>query len=122
MSSSTAVIIEVSLMFPPVIIMPSGRPRPSQTRCSLVVRPPRDRPIPRSGGSNHGFLWFGKAPCVPLQGRAMLMHTGDRRVDRDSPVDLPCPVRLLRHLGEQLLPGAILGPSVEPLVDRVPLP
>ena len=46
MSSSTAVIIVVSLMFPPVIIIPSGRPRPSQTRCSLVVSPPRERPIP----------------------------------------------------------------------------
>ena len=35
----------VSLMFPPVIIIPSGLPRPSQTRCSLVVSPTRDRPI-----------------------------------------------------------------------------
>ena len=35
-----------SLMFPAVIIMLSGRPRPSQTRCSLVVSPPRERPIP----------------------------------------------------------------------------
>ena len=46
MSSSTAVIIVVSLMFPPVIIIPNGLSRPSQTRCSLVVSPPRERPIP----------------------------------------------------------------------------
>ena len=46
MSSSTAGIIVVSLMFPPVILIPSGLPRPSQTRCSLVVSPPRERPIP----------------------------------------------------------------------------
>lgn len=46
MFSSTALIIVVSLMFPAVIIMLSGRPRPSQTRCSLVVSPPRERPIP----------------------------------------------------------------------------
>jgi hypothetical protein len=46
MSSSTAVIIVVSLMFPPVIIIPNGLPRPSQTTCSLVVSPPRERPIP----------------------------------------------------------------------------
>lgn len=46
MFSSTALIIVVSLMFPAVIIMLSGRPRPSQNRCSLVVSPPRERPIP----------------------------------------------------------------------------
>ncbi len=50
------------------------------------------------------------------------MHTRDRGVDRDDPVDLPRRVRLLLHLGKQLLPGAVLGPPVEPLVDRVPLP
>ena len=46
MSSSTAVIIVVSFTFPPVTTMPSGLPRPSATRCTLVVSPPRDRPIP----------------------------------------------------------------------------
>jgi hypothetical protein len=45
MSSSTAVIIVVSLMFPPVIVIPNGLPRPSQTTCRLVVSPPRERPI-----------------------------------------------------------------------------
>jgi hypothetical protein len=45
MSSSTAVIV-VSLLFPPVIIIPNGLPRPSQTTYSLVVSPPRERPIP----------------------------------------------------------------------------
>jgi hypothetical protein len=46
MFSSTALIIVVSLMFPAVIIMLSGRPRPAQTRCSVGVSPPRERPIP----------------------------------------------------------------------------
>jgi hypothetical protein len=45
MSSSVAVIIVVSFTFPPVIIMPNGLPRPSATRCSFVVKPPRERPI-----------------------------------------------------------------------------
>src|SRR3954462_8990739 len=31
-------------------------------------------------------------------------------------------VCLRLYLGQQLLPGAVLGPTVEPLVDRVPLP
>jgi hypothetical protein len=46
MFSSTALIIVVSLMFPAVIIMLSGRPRPSQTTCSLVVSPPPEPTIP----------------------------------------------------------------------------
>src|SRR5690625_4947119 len=50
------------------------------------------------------------------------MHARDRGVDRDDPVDFPSGVGLLLHLGEQLLPGAVPGPPVEPLVDRVPLP
>ncbi|WP_280123277.1 hypothetical protein [Rhodococcus sp. ZPP] len=41
-----ATIIVVSLMFPPVITQPNGRPRPSQTRWTLLVNPPRERPIP----------------------------------------------------------------------------
>lgn len=52
----------------------------------------------------------------------MLMNARDRGVDRDDPVDLPCSVCLLLHLSEQLLPGAVRGPTIEPLVDRVPLP
>src|SRR5690606_2929675 len=50
------------------------------------------------------------------------MHSGDRGVDRDDPVDLPGGVGLLLHFGEQLLPCAVRSPPVEALVDRVPLP
>lgn len=57
---------------------------------------------------------FSVAPCW--------MHSSDRGVDRDDPVDPPGCVGLLLHLGQQLLPGAVLGPPVEPLIDRVPLP
>ena len=45
MCSRTVVIIVVSLTFPPVSTHPNGRPRPSATRWTLHVKPPRERPI-----------------------------------------------------------------------------
>jgi hypothetical protein len=45
-----------------------------------------------------------------------------RGVDGHDPIDLPGGVCLRLHLGQQLLPGAVLGPTVEPLVDRVSIP
>ena len=68
------------------------------------------------------ILVIRQSPCGACESRTVLMHACDRGVDRHDPVDLPRRVGLLLHLGKQLLPGAILGPPVEPLVDRVPLP
>src|SRR4051812_5998570 len=42
-------------------------------------------------------------------------------MDTPQPI-FPAASACVWHLGQQLLPGAVLGPTVEPLVDRVPLP
>ncbi len=52
----------------------------------------------------------------------MLMHAGDRGVDRHHPIEPARRVGLPLHLGEQPVPGAVVRPPGEPLIDRVPLP
>lgn len=68
------------------------------------------------------ILVVRRAPCVPGQGCAVLMHPRDRRIDRDHPIQSSSRVGLPLHLGQQSLPGAVSGPPDEPLIDRVPLP
>src|SRR5690606_16101358 len=59
--------------------------------------------------------------CVPSQGRAVLVHAHDRRVDRRHPVQLATLMRQGLHFLEHTHPDALLGPPVEVLVDRVPV-
>ena len=68
--------MRVSLTLPLVSPIDKGRPRPSQIRCSLQLKPPRERPRAWSEGSasprpTHsrqcaagGSLSFDSAPCV----------------------------------------------------------
>ncbi len=121
MFSSTALIIVVSLMFPAVIIMLSGRRgrrRPGAVWSSARRGSVRSRDqAARTTDS-----------CDSAQ--PLCSGRGSRRADARArswsrsrrPSRFPSGVGLLLHLGEQLLPGAVPGPPVEPLVDRVPLP
>jgi hypothetical protein len=61
-------------------------------------------------------------PCAAGEGRTVLMHPRDRRIDRDHPVQLPELVTARLDRGQDSLPGAILRPPVEPFEHRVPRP
>ena len=50
----------------------------------------------------------------------MLMHPSDRRIDRDDPIQPPDLVATRLHPRQNSLPGAVLGPPIEPLEHRIP--
>src|SRR5436190_14127950 len=105
----------LSWTLPPVSRTTRTRPAPSVRAWTLVVNPPRDRPIAWSAGSpisgsGREFLSFGEAPRAPIDRRAVLpvrgrnggcvatdssrarpvlVHPHHRGIDRDQPVQLP---------------------------------
>ena len=82
-----------SCLWPAVASTASGRPRPSVTRCSFVLNPPRERPRAWSGGSSGPPF----SPHQPLPG---LPESSCRRCTTGpSRSDLPDP-------GESAGPGA----------------
>src|SRR5687768_10624300 len=126
----------VSWTLPPLSSTTRTRPEPSVRAWTLVVRPPRDRPIAWSPGSATGgcgpkFLSFDRAPrvlrCRPghllTGGRGsgvaadspracpVLVHPHHRGVRRDQPVQLPGRVGVGLGAGQQSRPGAIGAPA-----------
>src|SRR3954469_2253978 len=84
--------IGLSWTLPPVSRTTSTRPAPSVSACTLVVNPPRDRPIAWSAGSpisrsGREFLSFREAPRALLGRRALLRVIGrdGGRVAADPP-------------------------------------
>lgn len=60
--------------------------------------------------------------AITRSGRIRGLPAASCRVDRDHPVQLSRGVGLALYLSEQPVPGTVLRPPGEPLVDRVPLP
>lgn len=90
-----------------------GLHRSSDARWTLVVSPPRDRPMAWSCGSPAGALFTGP-------GR-VLMRANDGGVDRDRPVQVLGGISLGQQRGEDPLPRAIHGPHPQPVVDPAPV-
>ena len=73
--------IGLSWTLPPVSRTTRTRPAPSVSACTLVVNPPRDRPIAwsagsRISGSGRELLSFEEAPRALLGRRALLRLIG----------------------------------------------
>ena len=73
--------IGLSWTLPPVYKTTRTRPAPSVSACTLVVNPPRDRPIAWSGGSpisgsGREFLSFDAAPRALTDRRTVLRVIG----------------------------------------------
>src|SRR3954452_25123202 len=131
---------------PPVSRTTSTRPAPSVRACTLVVNPPRDRPIAWSAGSpisgsGQELLSFDGAPralpgrrallrvigrdggrvaAAPPRARPVLMAPHHCGIDRDQPVKLPGRVGVGLGAGQQLRPRAIGAPPAQPLVGGLP--
>src|SRR5687767_4582563 len=138
----------VSCTLPPVNPTTRTRPAPSVSAWTLVVSPPRDRPIAWSSGSpirgfRREFLSFGDAPRAPHRlrgylrivgrhgrrvaadppgGGPVLVHPHDGGVHRDQPVQLPGGVGLGLIASQQLGPRAIGAPASQSLIGGLPGP
>ncbi|MEY9484231.1 hypothetical protein RKD26_000025 [Streptomyces calvus] len=96
--------------WPAVTVKARGRARPSAARWILVLSPPRERPSAWSAGSP------GRAAPFACSG-SVLMGPHDRGVHRHRPVEVVSGVRRSQDGGEDHLPGAVDGPSDQPLVS-----
>ena len=86
-----------------------GRPRRSRRTCSLLPKPPRERPS----------AWR----CAPLCRRRRSGAPHARAVDQvHRPVDPASDIRDPSQLGEDAVPQPDPGPAVEPRRHRVPRP
>ena len=113
MRLSTAWNCGLSPRCPAVITTESGFWPCSQARCSLVVRPPRDRPRPWSAGSC----------CTPPAARpadppfsrpgGVLVRPRDRGVHRHIPGDQPGRIRPRLQRGQDPRPGPVALPAAE---------
>jgi hypothetical protein len=77
------------------------RPRPSASRCGLVVIPPRERPIPWPAGLS------------PLRGCRRRAGAPARRWSLRAPVEFAAGVGLCLHMVLDACPGAVLSHRVK---------
>src|SRR3712207_1032869 len=133
----------VSWTFPAVSSTTSARPRPSVSACTLVVSPPRERPMAWSAGSATttspsesvnsgapatllvvvGLTAHGRGVAAdPAGAGPVLVHPHQRGVRRDQPVQLAGGVGVGLGAGQQPGPGAIGAPPGQPLVGGLPRP
>lgn len=94
---------------PAVTTRASGRARASLAGWTLVLRPPRERPMAWSAGSPR--------PPSPFAGAdGVLVGPAHGRVHRRGPADVVGGVGRGQDGGEDPLPGAVDRPSQQPLV------
>src|SRR3954465_14358601 len=130
--SSRAVSCGLSPAWPAVRTRLSGSPLPSTIRCSLVDRPPRDRPSASPAGIPDRFLSFERAPCARARGAGaggvaggggaggVLVPPAQGGVDAGQPVELSRRIAGRLHRRHQSRPGAVLGPAVVALPRGLP--
>ena len=118
MASSTAPSPVLSWRWPAVTTTESGRPFPSQERCTLLVDPPRLRPIASSGG------W--KIPFCVLVARfatracGVLVGAGDGAVYARLSLQLARRIGFGLRMGQQAISGAVTPPAHETVVVGLP--
>lgn len=105
---------------PGVITTESGRPLPSQARCTLLVSPPRLRPSPSSGGRWTRFC-VGLTRLTPGT-TSMLMGAGRRAIDTHLPDNLAHRIRAGLHVRQNAVPGPISPPTIQAVRARLPRP
>jgi hypothetical protein len=107
---------------PAVITMDMGFCPYSTARCSLVVRPPRERPRPWSSGSTATPPGgsFCRSP-FPRSG-GVLVGPADGGVDVEVPGDQVLGIGPGLEFGEDALPGAVALPPAEQVVRPAPRP
>ncbi len=122
MRSRTASNCGQSPRCPAVITIDVGFWRCSRARCSLVVRPPRERPSPWSAGSAvmppGGSFCSSPFPCPG----GVLVGAYDGGVHVDVPGDQGLRVRPGLQLDEDPVPGADPLPAAEQVVCTTPRP
>src|SRR3954453_21945263 len=121
--SSRAVSCGLSPAWPAVRTRLSGSPLPSTIRCSLVDRPPRDRPSASPAGIPDRFLSFELAPCARARvagAGGVLVRPDHGGVDAGQPVELSRRIARRLHRRHQSGPGAVLGPAVVALPPGLP--
>src|SRR5262245_14903128 len=102
-------------------------PRLSQARCSLVPKPPCERPSAWSGGSSS---CSGSGPASLLGRSAFFSRPGGGPAGADDggvhepevAVEEALVVQAEQQGVEDLGPGAVLTPAVEAVVDGLPGP
>jgi len=120
--SSTTRNCGLSPRCPAVITIDSGFYPCSAARWTLVDRPPRERPSPRSAGSARTPP--GGPACrspFPCPGR-MLMRPHHGGIHTDIPADQPGGIRPHRQTGHDGHPGPTPLPAPEQPADRRPGP
>ena len=113
----------VSAMLPPVSHNHNGRPRPSQARWILVVSRLVSVRSPDQAARTPATCSSPEPPGrLTRQRGRMLVHPGDRRIDRHQPVHITIRVRLGLQRPPHPIPHAIPRPGRMPFPRGLPQP
>jgi hypothetical protein len=118
MASSTASSCVLSWRWPAVTMTESGRPFPSQEKCTLLVNPPRLRPIASSGGWQIPF--FVSMARLATRACGVLVGAGDGAVHAHLPLQVAHRIGFALRVGQQAIPGAVAPPTHETVVAGLP--
>src|SRR5206468_2847403 len=102
-----------------------GRPWRSQSRWTLVPKPPGERPNARSAGSSSCAAFGpprrrGEAACFFRPGRRAAGSNDGAVHAPPVQADVAVAVETVQEFGEDRGPGAVLAPLGKAVVDRLP--